>query len=236
MSPTADDALDGGDEKSIFRCLDAARYVVAAAVTVLIVTVIVYAITVVLRPAELYLGVVGGSVSVSVSVVGGSVSVSVSVVGGDKPFRAVVNGDNLTFSLTVRAINPSGRVTIYYTGIVAKLKSNMSSDSFLTLNLPRVALGPQSSVDITVAISTFMIVPEQGYYFKLLANGSSLDDAMIVLTGTRTVEIYSSKYKPKETVVYYCSPIAIGDGEDKDGDSTAAVDVRCTDQNQPASI
>ncbi|XBI76478.1 hypothetical protein VPH35_069710 [Triticum aestivum] len=225
MSPTADDALDGGDEKSIFRCLDAARYVVAAAVTVLIVTVIVYAITVVLRPAELYLGVVGGSVSVSVS-----------VVGGDKPFRAVVNGDNLTFSLTVRAINPSGRVTIYYTGIVAKLKSNMSSDSFLTLNLPRVALGPQSSVDITVAISTFMIVPEQGYYFKLLANGTSLDDAMILLTGTRTVEIYSSKYKPKETVVYYCSPIAIGGGEDKDDDSTAAVDVRCTDQNQPASI
>lgn len=227
MAPAADDALDGGDEKSIFRCLDAARYLVAAAVTVLIVAVIVYAITVVLRPAELYVGVIGGSVSVS-------------VVGGDKlssgQFRAIVHGGNLTFSLTVRAINRSGRVTIYYTGIVAKLKSNMSSDAFLTLNLSPMSLGPQSSVDVTVLMNTFMIVPEQGYYFKLLANGTSIDDAMIVLNGTRTVEIYSGHIKSKETVVYYCSPIAIGGGEDKDADSTAAVDVQCTDQNQPGSI
>ncbi|XP_037456699.1 uncharacterized protein LOC119327697 [Triticum dicoccoides] len=227
MAPAADDVLDGGNEKSIFRCLDAARYVVAAAVSVLIMAVIVYAITVVLRPADLYIGVLQGSVSVSVS-------------GGDNlrrpPFNASIGRGNLTFSFTVRAINPSGRVSIYYTDVEAKIKSNMSSASstLLRLRLPDVSLGPKSSIDSNILMNTFALVKKQVYYFNMLANGSSIDDAMIAVEGTRTVEVYSGRNVTDHVrVFYFCSPIVVGG--DKDDDSEAAVDVQCTDQNQPAS-
>lgn len=43
------------DKAPPFRCLDLARLVVAAAMTVLIVAVTAYAVTVVLRPGELSL-------------------------------------------------------------------------------------------------------------------------------------------------------------------------------------
>ncbi|CAM0870269.1 unnamed protein product [Alopecurus aequalis] len=221
MAPAAEDALDG-DEKSVFRCLDGARFVVAAVVTVLIVAVIVYAITVMLRPADLYLGVVGGSVSVSSG--GGELR---------RPFNANISGDTLTFSFTVRAFNPSGRVTIYYRDITAMLMSNLSSDSFLALILPKVTLEPQAMVDTNIRINTSVLVQDQAYYFELLANGNSLDDAMIVLNGTRYEEVYSGHFTNyKVSAVYYCSPIAIGG--DKDDDSTAA-DVRCKDENQVGS-
>nr|CAB3469278.1 unnamed protein product [Digitaria exilis] len=54
MTTTGGGSGDG--EKSMsFRCLDVARYVVAAAVTVLIMAVIVNAVKVVLRPESLQL-------------------------------------------------------------------------------------------------------------------------------------------------------------------------------------
>ncbi|KAI4973013.1 hypothetical protein ZWY2020_010444 [Hordeum vulgare] len=221
MAPAKDDAADG-EEKPVFRCLDAARYVVAAVVTVLIVTVIVYAITVVFRPAT------------SISVSSGSVSVSTS--GGERlrrPFNASVHGDNLTFSFTVRAFNPSGRVSIYYRAITAMLKSNLSSSPFLYLTLPDMALGPQVMVDTNLLMNTFVKVTDQAYYFNLLGNGSSIDDALIVLNGSRFDEVNSGHYtNVKEPDVYYCSHITVGG--DKEDDGTAA-DVRCKDENQLGS-
>nr|BAK06840.1 predicted protein [Hordeum vulgare subsp. vulgare] len=222
MAPAKDDAADG-EEKSVFRCLDAVRYVVAAVVTVLIVTVIVYAITVVFRPGNLHLGVVGGSVSVSTS-------------GGERlrrPFNASFHGDNLTFSFTVRAFNPSGRVSIYYRAITAMLKSNLSSSPFLYLKLPDMALGPQVMVDTNLLMNTFVQDTDQAYYFNLLGNGSSIDDVLIVLNGSRFDEVNSGHYtNVKEPDVYYCSHITVGG--DKEDDGTAA-DVRCKDENQLGS-
>ena len=91
---------EGGGEKSKFRWLDAARYAVAAAVTVLIMVVIVNAVKVVLRPDSLQLSVDKGSI-----------------------FTAQYP-PQLIMELKLRAQNPSGRVRMYYVGVTGYLFDN----------------------------------------------------------------------------------------------------------------
>jgi len=94
-----------GEEKSKFRWLDAARYAVAAAVTVLIMVVIVNAVKVVLRPDSLQLSVDKGSI-----------------------FTAQYP-PQLIMELKLRAQNPSGRVRMYYVGVTGYLFDNTTSAS-----------------------------------------------------------------------------------------------------------
>ncbi|KAI4973018.1 hypothetical protein ZWY2020_010449 [Hordeum vulgare] len=218
VPPGKDDDVHYGDEKTPFhRCLDTTRYAVAAAVTVLIASVIMYGVAVVPRPREPSLWIVGGVVSVQRS----------NNLTGQ--FNATVGGDSLTFRYAVRADNPSSRVRVYFTDTIAMLDSTKSSGevlSFLTLRLPDVALEHNSVVNAEVETQTAVTTPDQGYYFKLLANGS-IDGATMVLTGARTVENYSGHNKTDVPAVYYCSPLTVG--------RASAVDVRCTYQNKPSS-
>lgn len=225
MAPTKGDDDGDGDEKrtTAFRCLDAGRYVVAAAVTVLIFAVIVYAVTVVLRPGDLALWIVGGSISVERN--GGDTFPSAYDVGG--------NNGTLPFRFTVRAVNPSGRLRIYFTNITVTLRGRNSSSAmnpFLKLFLPDIAVAQLSTVDSNVQAIGKVTRASQEYYFKALANDSSIVDASLKLNGTRIVENYSGHNMTGERAVYYCSRLAVG----SDDDGTAAVDTPCT-EDQPTS-
>uniref|UniRef100_A0A452XQT4 Uncharacterized protein n=1 Tax=Aegilops tauschii subsp. strangulata TaxID=200361 RepID=A0A452XQT4_AEGTS len=165
--------------KSAFRCLDVARYVVAAAVSMLMVTVLVCAVKVV-------------------------------------------------------AVNPSGRVRIYYTNPIARLRGRNSSSvmkTMLALRLPDVSVEHQSTVDINVLMNTFVLVPGQRFYFEALANGSgsSIADAFMKVNGTRIVQnIFTGQNLTSEQAFYYCSPIVFDEGEYYS--SAAAVNVPCTEE------
>ncbi|KAI4986928.1 hypothetical protein ZWY2020_019558 [Hordeum vulgare] len=223
MAPAAGNIL----KKSAFRCLDAARYVVAAAVTVLMVTVIVYAVKVVHRPDELSLWIVGGSVSVQRS------------SNLARPFNASVGGDSLKFTYTMRAVNPSSHVYIYYTNLVAYLRGRNSSsemNGFLGLRLQNLAVEQQSTMDMNLMITTPMLVPLQGFYFQELANGGSIADVSLKLNGTRVARnILTGHITTSEQAVYYCTPITFRAGKDDDDDDEARVDVPCT-EDAPTTI
>ncbi|CAD6341442.1 unnamed protein product [Miscanthus lutarioriparius] len=92
---------DGDDDgkTSAFRCQDAARYTVAAVVTVLIVAVVVTSLKVVLRPESLRLSVVDGVVY-------------------STPLPA---SEAVTLQLNLRAENPSGRARMYFLNVTAYL-------------------------------------------------------------------------------------------------------------------
>uniref|UniRef100_A0A452XQU3 Late embryogenesis abundant protein LEA-2 subgroup domain-containing protein n=1 Tax=Aegilops tauschii subsp. strangulata TaxID=200361 RepID=A0A452XQU3_AEGTS len=218
MAPAADAIL----KKSAFRCLDVARYVVAAAVSMLMVTVLVCAVKVVHRPHDLTLWIIGGSVSAERA--------------GDLngPFNANIRGDNLTFTFTLQAVNPSGRVRIYYTNPIARLRGRNSSSvmkTMLALRLPDVSVEHQSTVDINVLMNTFVLVPGQRFYFEALANGSgsSIADAFMKVNGTRIVQnIFTGQNLTSEQAFYYCSPIVFDEGEYYS--SAAAVNVPCTEE------
>ena len=92
---------DGDDDgkTSAFRCLDAARYTVAAVVTVLIIAVVVTSLKVVLRPESLRLSVVDGVVY-------------------STPLPA---SEAVTLQLNLRAENPSGRARMYFLNVTAYL-------------------------------------------------------------------------------------------------------------------
>uniref|UniRef100_A0A0A9HHY5 Late embryogenesis abundant protein LEA-2 subgroup domain-containing protein n=1 Tax=Arundo donax TaxID=35708 RepID=A0A0A9HHY5_ARUDO len=111
----ADNAAGG---KSTFRrLLDASRYALAAAVTVLIVTVVVYSIILVARPEQLAISVSGGFVSVE---------------------RDPPAGINLAF--TPLANNPSGRVRFYFTDIYARLLVGNGSKTFARFHIDNMAV------------------------------------------------------------------------------------------------
>lgn len=215
-----DDDVDA-TEKSTFRCLDAARWVVAAAVMVVIVAVTAYAFKVVFRPGTLSLSIVGGSVAVERIHSSNSSSSS----------------QNLTFTYSLHAMNPSGRIRIYYTNIRAKLKainSTKDDNSFLVLVLPDVALAPQSAVDTFLKMTTAARAPFQEEYFRKLGNGTSIDKAWIELNGTLVVENFSGhNMTPVASTLYYCWPIVVlgGDEDDDSGGTAGSVsNAPCTDK------
>lgn len=138
------------------------------------------------------------------------------------PYNASL-GQALTFQLAVRAVNPSGRVRIYYNGTVAKLWAGNSSgqvNSFLGFPFSDVALAPQSTVDSAVLVNTSAAVRSQLDYFQKLGDGiGSVNGSWLVLNGTLTVENYSGHNLPAVQAIYYCSPLLVGgDPDDQDRD------------------
>ena len=192
----------GGGEKSSFRrWLNATRYAVAAAVTVLIMVVIVNAIKVVLRPDSLQLSVPGGAIS----------------AGRFKPPPEEL----LAVELNLRAHNPSGRVRMYYLDITAYLfdKSTPASasrtpdfDSVVYFNPKDIAVLQQETVDsfLALKLKKASLGPP---YFDVLYNGSRVSDMTLRLDGNLVTEVTSELNKSRQAS-YYCEQLLVGGNSD----------------------
>lgn len=211
---------DNDDEKATVRCLDVARYIVAATVTVLVAAVIVCAATGALRPPDAAIWVVGGSVWVSRN-------------DSTKPFNASLYGDKLTFAYAIRAQNPSGSVRIDFTDVLAKIRAKNSSgdeNGILVFRQPDLTLPPQKTVDTTLRLTTSVKFPFQEEYFKALGDGRDID-AWLEFNATRIVENYPGHNMTAEAVAYNCSPVVVAGRVDDDGmynGLTAQLDALCT--------
>ncbi|TVU30375.1 hypothetical protein EJB05_21991, partial [Eragrostis curvula] len=188
-------AAGGG---STFRWLDAARYAVAAVLTVLIVAVIVNAIKVVLRPDSLRLWVVEGAVSSTPL----------------PPEEAV------TLGLNLRAENPSGRVRMYLLNITAYLFNNKTvesttepaDDCIIFFRPGDVAVAQQVAVDtITQVNGTNDDAVMDPFYFDILyAERSVIRDAAMRVEGTLVTEVRSGINRTRPGTTYYCWPLVVG--------------------------
>ncbi|WVZ82826.1 hypothetical protein U9M48_030042 [Paspalum notatum var. saurae] len=217
---------DGGDsEKSRFRCLDAARYVVAAAVTVLILAVIVTAIKVVLRLDSLQISVHNRSIN------------TIPIMSPPEPEAALV------LELQLRGENPSGRVRMYYLNITAYLFDNTTSasastdpesDSVLFFKLPKdIAVLQQEAVDSSLntnpPVKKNMMDP---LYFDMLYNGSRFSDMTLRLDGNLVTEV-TSEFNRTRPTTYYCEQLLVG-GNPNDDASKSSEDVVCKQQRSAA--
>ncbi|KAL6606521.1 hypothetical protein ACP70R_042174 [Stipagrostis hirtigluma subsp. patula] len=190
---------EGNREKSPFRWLDAARYVVAAVVTVLIVAVIVNAIKVVLRPDSLSFSVLRGSVFA----------------------RRIQQPPTLLFDLNIRANNPSGRARMYYVNLTAYLFDRSTPawspdprrDSFLYFRLQDKAVQQQGRVDTMKQVNGTRGVSMEESYFDMLYN-ATLGDVTMRLEGSIITEIRSGFNTTPHWITYYCRPLVVGGDPD----------------------
>jgi len=191
---------EGGGEKSKFRWLDAARYAVAAAVTVLIMAVIVNAVKVVLRPDSLQLSVDKGSI-----------------------FTAQYP-PQLTMELKLRAQNPSGRVRMYYVGVTGYLFDNTTSasasldpgyDSVVIFKPKDMAVVQQEALDCSLGMKVVREKQMDPSHFDVLYNGSSFSDMTLRLDGDLITEVTSELNMTRRTT-YYCEELLVGgNGDDE---------------------
>ncbi|RLN00771.1 uncharacterized protein C2845_PM06G29310 [Panicum miliaceum] len=189
-------AADAIGRKSAFRRgLNVTRLAVASAVTVLIVLIVAYAVTVINRTEELSLSVTGGIIYV-------------------KPEAVQPREVGLTFS--VQANNPSGRARFYYTGIqgLVFLVINGTSKPFAWFpkGMKDMVVAPNSMLQ-TEAYVHVEDVPIIAPYFDELYNSSSasiFSNAMLMLNGTLDVGLYSVHNKSSVQTVYYCWPLTMG--------------------------
>ncbi|CAD6340490.1 unnamed protein product [Miscanthus lutarioriparius] len=189
-----------GEEKSKFRWLDAARYAVAAAVTVLIMVVIVNAVKVVLRPDSLQLSVDKGSI-----------------------FTAQYP-PQLTMELKLRAQNPSGRVRMYYVGVTGYLFDNTTSasasldpayDSVVIFKPKDMAVVQQEALDCSLGMKVVREKQMDPSHFDVLYNGSSFSDMTLRLDGDLITEVTSELNMTRRTT-YYCEELLVGgNGDDE---------------------
>jgi len=189
-----------GEEKSKFRWLDAARYAVAAAVTVLIMAVIVNAVKVVLRPDSLQLSVDKGSI-----------------------FTAQYP-PQLTMELKLRAQNPSGRVRMYYVGVTGYLFDNTTSasasldpgyDSVVIFKPKDMAVVQQEALDCSLGMKVVREKQMDPSHFDVLYNGSSFSDMTLRLDGDLITEVTSELNMTRRTT-YYCEELLVGgNGDDE---------------------
>uniref|UniRef100_A0A0E0A493 Late embryogenesis abundant protein LEA-2 subgroup domain-containing protein n=1 Tax=Oryza glumipatula TaxID=40148 RepID=A0A0E0A493_9ORYZ len=212
-------AADGGGSRTLFRCIKTARYVVAVTVMVLIVVVISYAIKMVVRERSLLVKVAGSTVNV-------------------QPLPKTSSSDkNLSFSLTIRASNPSGFSKIYYTNITALLigKINASlpatSSSFNMGPLPDLAVQPRTwmfaSTVYHASIDKNNEMNSSYNFTSYLYNGYSIRNAVLRLNGTLSTEVYNY-HNHSGTVIYCCSSIFVGDGDDN---PAGTPDMPCREQH-----
>ena len=195
-----------GSEKSKFRWLDAARYAVAAAVTVLIMAVIVNAVKVVLRPDSLQLSVDKGSISTTTT---------------QSPSPQLEQA--LVMELKLRAQNPSGRVRMYYVGVIGYLFDNTTSasvssdpmyDCIAYLQLKDMAVVQQEAVDNSLRLTVKRKQMDPSYFDKLY-NGSRISDMTLRLDGDLITEVTSELNKTRRTT-YYCEELLVdGKGDDE---------------------
>ncbi|XP_066374305.1 uncharacterized protein [Miscanthus floridulus] len=189
-----------GEEKSKFRWLDAARYAVAAAVTVLIMAVIVNAVKVVLRPDSLQLSVDKGSIFTE-----------------QYP-------PQLTMELKLRAQNPSGRVRMYYVGVTGYLFDNTTSasasldpgyDSVVIFKPKDMAVVQQEALDCGLVMKVVREKQMDPSHFDVLYNGSSFSDMTLRLDGDLITEVTSELNMTRRTT-YYCEELLVGgNGDDE---------------------
>lgn len=207
-------AVGGDDEKPKFRCLDAGRYAVALAVAVIVVVVIVHAVATVLRPADLIVRLDEGYVSVK-----------------------NVSNTRLSFTFTLWARNPSGRVRIYFTDNLANISRPSSSssssleeddDEFFVCKVDNFMVAQQDAMVVSVTSSPAHLSPD---VLNKLSGGGSIGNALLKFSGSRIVENYAGQNDTAKRVVYYCPAITVG-GEDPED----APDVACTDQQPPVSV
>ena len=191
---------EGGGEKSKFRWLDAARYAVAAAVTVLIMAVIVNAVKVVLRPDSLQLSVDKGSI-----------------------FTAQYP-PQLTMELKLRAQNPSGRVRMYYVGVTGYLFDNTTSasasldpgyDSVVIFKPKDMAVVQQEALDCSLGMKVVREKQMDPSHFDVLYNGSSFSDMTLRLDGDLITEVTSELNMTRRTT-YYCEELLVGGNGDNE--------------------
>ncbi|OEL28215.1 hypothetical protein BAE44_0010767 [Dichanthelium oligosanthes] len=212
---------DGGGgcgENSAFRWLDAVRYTVATVVTLLILTVIVVAIKVVLRPESLRLSVIGGSVS-----------------------STPLPGANAVVALRVqlRAENPSGRVRMYFFNITAYLFDNVTlaastsdpeEDCSILFNPADMAVAQQMGA---VAAWDAEGVDDPGvmnpvYFDVLYRKRRAISDVAMRVDGRLVTEVRSGINRTSHLATYYCWPLLVG-GSPGDEASKSGKDVPCTE-------
>jgi hypothetical protein len=196
---------EGGSEKSKFRWLDAARYAVAAAVTVLIMAVIVNAVKVVLRTDSLQLSVDKGCISTTTQ----------------SPAPQMEQA--LVMELKLRAQNPSGRVRMYYVGVIGYLFENMTSasaslkpdyDCIAYLPLKDMAVVQQEALDNSLRLTVRRKQMDPSYFDKLY-NGSRISDMTLRLDGDLITEVTSELNMTRRTT-YYCEELLVGgNGDDE---------------------
>ncbi|CAN6179663.1 unnamed protein product [Urochloa humidicola] len=194
-------AASGDGEKSGFRWVDAARYAVAAVVTLLIVVVIVKAIKVVLRPEPLQLWVAGGSVS---------------AVAIPPPPREMVK-----LGLSIWAQNPSDRVRMYFLNITGYLfDKNTSAAASTDLESDSMFYFPAKDI-VAVQLEVLESVLQMNANnrtlesFDILYNGGGFSDVTLRLDGNLITEVTSELNKTRQAT-YYCEQLLIGgDANDK---------------------
>ncbi|XP_051212903.1 uncharacterized protein [Lolium perenne] len=206
-----DEVVDGQNAAAAFRWrwFDAARYVLALAVTALMITVIAHAVHVLLRPDDLFLQV-------------------------DKGFVAVKRGTpawNLSFALDLEVINPSGRVAIFYEGVTAYLYGSANEASqpeyFVSMDVGDISLRQQSSEFEYLHTFADLNSPDYKAYFDLFKSSGTMGipDGVVAVNGTLTVGLYSWRNQTPIVATYYCWPVAIGG----DSSDVTAGSARCTD-------
>ncbi|PUZ67191.1 hypothetical protein GQ55_3G413500 [Panicum hallii var. hallii] len=187
----ADDAV--GRKSAFRRGLNATRLAVASAVTVLIVLIVAYAVTVVTRTEELSLSVTGGIIYV---------------------MRESVQPRKVGLSFSVQANNPSGRARFYYTGIHGLVfPVNNRTKAIARFSIDRDMVVAPKSLLQTEAYVHVDDIPKIAPYFDELYNSSSasiFSNAMLTLNGTLEVGLYSVHNKSRVLTVYYCSPLTMG--------------------------
>ncbi|KAF8732680.1 hypothetical protein HU200_015012 [Digitaria exilis] len=210
-------AVDG--KKSRFRCIDAARYVLAFVVTLLIVTVIVIAIQVVRRPDVLHVSVAG------------------STIYAEK--LLLLQPPTLDLSLTILADNPSGRVRMYYHNISVHLFDNKTLPT--TPNQDFYSMGFFGIPDIVVPqirkVSSYVHANAingsfDSNYFKFLYDDPDrqIRGVTLRLDGELVTEV-SSGPKANRTVqtTYFCDNLLLG-GDPNDLAFKGSPDVICKNE------
>nr|TKW19331.1 hypothetical protein SEVIR_4G013200v2 [Setaria viridis] len=172
---------------------------VAAVVTVLIITVIVVAIKVVLRPESLSLSVVGGVVSST-----------------PQPAANIVH-----LGVKLRAENPSGRARMYFFNITAYLFDNKTvaaatadpeEDCRILFTPDDVAVAQQMAV---VSVSDVQgkddpAVMDHFHFDMLYTKRQVITDVAMRVEGRLVTEVRSGINRTSQLVTYLCWPLVVG--------------------------
>ncbi|KAJ1257717.1 hypothetical protein BS78_10G017900 [Paspalum vaginatum] len=215
----AADGEDGGGEKSAFRCIDVVRFAVASVVMVLIVSVIVNAIQVLLRPESLSLSVVRGTVSLRRT----------------KPPASPV----LIFDMDVRGDNPSGRARMYYLHVVGFLLDNNTSpltstpglESIIYFGLNDKVVPQLGKVDMLkeVNVTRGKDISEDWFDRLYGSTDAAVAGVTLRLKGVLATEIYGlNKTRP---VTHLCGPLLVGGDPDDEAYKNLA-DVLCAEATE----
>lgn len=185
------------EEEETFRWLDLVRYSAAAVVASLAVAVLVGAILEVLRPDDLDIKVVHGSV------------------------LAEPNPKSVRFTFHLDAANPSGRAAIGFAGVLITISADGND---VPVHTPRnfsipikdiESLAPQTRMEVlSTRISEDPMEDLGGYFVSKLGNGKSVAVTMLVqgtlITSVGTLNGGGVVNTTKDKVTYTCLGITLG--------------------------